>query len=77
MSSTFTTVKTLLIQILGVKESDVTPDTAISDLGGHSLDNVQLLMAFEEEFGIQIPNDKAEKIETVGDVVTYIDAYPR
>ena len=66
-------VKKIVIEHLGVEESKVT-DTAsfIDDLGADSLDTVELVMAFEEEFGIEIPDDAAEKIQTVGDAIGFI-----
>ena len=67
-------VKKIVIEHLGVEEAKVT-DTAsfIDDLGADSLDTVELVMAFEEEFGVEIPDDAAETILTVGDAVKYID----
>jgi len=68
-------VKKIVIEHLGVEESKVT-DTAsfIDDLGADSLDTVELVMAFEEAFGVEIPEDAAEKIATVNDAITYISA---
>lgn len=67
-------VKEVIVsQKLGVEEDDIKMDTSfIDDLGADSLDIVELIMAFEEEFDIQIPDSDAEKISTVGDVVEYI-----
>ena len=63
-----------MVEQLGVEADEVTIDsTFIDDLGADSLDIVELIMAFEEEFGIEIPDEAAEKIKTVQDVVTYID----
>ena len=60
----------IIVDKLGVKESEVTPEaTFIGDLGADSLDTVELIMEFEKEFGIQIPDEAAEKIQTVGDVI--------
>jgi acyl carrier protein len=60
---------------LGVEESKVTEEASfIDDLGADSLDIVELVMAFEEEFGVEIPDDAAEKITTVRDAIEYIDA---
>jgi len=60
---------------LGVREEEVKPEAKfVEDLGADSLDTVELIMALEEEFGIEIPDEDAEKALTVGDVVTYIDA---
>ena len=71
---TFEKVKSIVVEQLGVDEKEVKMDAAyIDDLGADSLDIVELIMAFEEEFGIEIPDDAAEKIKTVQDVVTYID----
>jgi len=64
----------VIIEELGVKEKEVKPESIfIEDLGADSLDTVELIMALEEEFGIEIPDDDAEKAKTVGDVITYID----
>jgi acyl carrier protein len=74
MSDIAERVKKIVIEHLGVEEAKVT-DTAsfIDDLGADSLDTVELVMAFEEEFGVEIPDDAAETILTVGDAVKYID----
>lgn len=67
-------VKSIIVEQLGVDESAVTPEASfIDDLGADSLDTVELVMALEEEFGIEIPDEDAEKIQTVGDVIKYID----
>ena len=67
-------VKDIIVEQLGVKADQVTPEAKfIEDLGADSLDTVELVMAFEEEFGIEIPDDAAESIVTVGDAVKYID----
>ena len=59
---------------LGVEESEVKPEARfVDDLGADSLDTVEILMAIEEEFGIEIPDDDAENAKTVGDVISYID----
>ena len=69
-------VKKIVVDHLGVEENDVKLDSSfIDDLGADSLDIVELVMAFEEEFGVEIPDDAAEKISTVGDAVTYIDEH--
>ena len=67
-------VKKIVVEHLGV-EADKVTDTAsfIDDLGADSLDNVELVMAFEEEFGVEIPDDAAEKIVTVKDAITFIE----
>ena len=73
--STFDKVKAIVVEQLGVDESEVVIDsTFIDDLGADSLDIVELIMAFEEEFNIEIPDDVAEKIKTVKDTVDYIDS---
>ncbi len=72
--ATFDRVKDIVVEQLGVEADDVNIEsTFIDDLGADSLDIVELIMAFEEEFGIEIPDEAAEKIKTVQDVVTYID----
>lgn len=72
--STFDKVKNIVVEQLGVSEADVQIDsTFIDDLGADSLDIVELIMAFEEEFEIEIPDDTAEKIKTVRDAVDYIE----
>jgi len=74
MSDTADRVKKIVVEHLGVEEDKVTPDASfIDDLGADSLDSVELVMAFEEEFGVEIPDDAAEKINTVGDAIKYID----
>jgi acyl carrier protein len=70
----FDKVKSIIVEQLGVDESAVTPEASfIDDLGADSLDTVELVMALEEEFGIEIPDEDAEKIQTVGDAIKYID----
>ena len=72
--STFEKVKDIVVEQLGVDADEVQIEsTFIDDLGADSLDIVELIMAFEEEFGIEIPDEAAEKKKTVQDVVTYID----
>jgi len=74
MSTTFDKVKKIIVEQLGVDESEVTPEASIADdLGADSLDQVELVMAFETEFNIDIPDEEAEKIKTVGDAVKRID----
>ena len=74
MSDTPDRVKKIVVEHLGVEEDKVTPDASfIDDLGADSLDIVELVMAFEEEFGVEIPDDAAEKITTVRDAIEYID----
>ncbi len=66
-------VKEIICEQLGVEESEVTPAAKfIEDLGADSLDTVELVMAFEEEFDLEIPDEDAEKITTVGDAIQYI-----
>lgn len=66
-------VKKIIIEQLGVDESEVTPDASfLEDLGADSLDTVELVMALEEEFGVEIPDEDAEKIATVKDAIQYI-----
>lgn len=73
--TTFDKVKAIVVEQLGVDESEVTIDsTFIDDLGADSLDIVELVMAFEEEFNVEIPDDVAKKIKTVKDTVEYIDS---
>ena len=72
--ATFDKVRDIVVEQLGVEADDVTIEsTFIDDLGADSLDIVELIMAFEEEFSIEIPDEDAEKIKTVQDVVNYID----
>ena len=73
--NTFDKVKAIVVEQLGVDEAEVTIDsTFIDDLGADSLDIVELIMAFEEEFSVEIPDDAAEKIKTVKDTVEFIDS---
>ena len=66
-------VKAIIVEQLGVEENEVAPAAKfIEDLGADSLDTVELVMAFEEEFDIEIPDEDAEKITTVGDAIQYI-----
>lgn len=67
-------VKAIIVDKLTVDENEVTPAAEFSkDLGADSLDTVELIMEFEKEFGIQIPDDQAEKIATVGDAIAFIE----
>ena len=71
-------VKSIIVEQLGVDEEEVTPDASfVDDLGADSLDTVELVMAFEEEFGIEIPDEDAEKITTVEDAVAYIEKHSK
>jgi acyl carrier protein len=73
MSDIENKVKAIIVDKLGVDESEVTTEASFTnDLGADSLDTVELIMEFEKEFNIAIPDDKAEGIGTVGDAVTYI-----
>ena len=75
MSEIESRVKAIIVDKLGVEESEVTMEASFTnDLGADSLDTVELIMEFEKEFGISIPDDQAEKIATVGDAVAYIEA---
>ena len=74
MSDISDRVKKIVVEHLGVEEGKVTEAASfIDDLGADSLDTVELVMAFEEEFGCEIPDDAAEKIVTVKDAVTYLE----
>lgn len=75
MSDIASRVNAIIVDKLGVDESEVTSEASFTnDLGADSLDTVELIMEFEKEFNIAIPDDQAEKIATVGDAVTYIEA---
>ena len=75
MSEIANRVTAIIVDKLGVSESEVKPEaTFAQDLGADSLDTVELIMEFEKEFGITIPDDKAEGITTVGDAISYIEA---
>ncbi|MCD4744783.1 MAG: acyl carrier protein [Bacteroidales bacterium] len=74
MSDISTRVKAIIIDKLGVDENEVTPEASFTnDLGADSLDTVELIMEFEKEFNIAIPDDQAEKIGTVGEAIAYIE----
>lgn len=76
MASVEESVKGIIVEQLGVNESDVTPDAHfIDDLGADSLDTVELVMKFEEDFDIEIPDEDAEKIQTVQNAIDYIQAH--
>lgn len=67
-------IKQIIVDELGVDDAEVTPNARfIDDLGADSLDLVELVMRFEEEFGIEIPDEDAEKIQSVGDAYTYVE----
>lgn len=75
MSEVASKVKAIIVEKLGVDEAEVTMEASFTnDLGADSLDTVELIMEFEKEFGISIPDDQAEKIQTVGDAISYIEA---
>lgn len=74
MSSIADKVKAIVVEQLGVSEDQVVPEAKfIEDLGADSLDQVELVMALEEEFGADIPDEDAEKLTTVGDAIKYIE----
>ena len=74
MSDIASRVKAIIVDKLGVDESEVTPEASFTnDLGADSLDTVELIMEFEKEFNIGIPDDQAEKIGTVADSIKYIE----
>jgi len=76
MSDVFQKVKEIIVDKLGVDDSAVKPEAAfVEDLGADSLDIVDLIMALEEEFGIDISDEEAQKLRTVGDAVKYIESY--
>ncbi len=67
-------IKTIIAEQLGVKPEEVTPNASfVDDLGADSLDTVELIMALEEEFNVEIPDEDAEKMKTVGDAIKYIE----
>ncbi len=74
MSDIASKVKAIIVDKLGVDENEVTPEASFTnDLGADSLDTVELIMEFEKEFDIAIPDDQAEKISTVGEAISYIE----
>lgn len=75
MSEIASRVKAIIVDKLSVEETEVTNSASFTnDLGADSLDTVELIMEFEKEFGISIPDDQAEKIATVGDAIAYVEA---
>ena len=75
MSEIASKVQKIIVDKLGVEESEVVASASFTnDLGADSLDTVELIMEFEKEFGISIPDDQAEKIQTVGDAISYIES---
>ena len=78
MSEIESKVKAIIVDKIGVDEAEVKPEASFTnDLGADSLDTVELIMDFEKEFGISIPDDQAEKIATVGDAVSYIEEHSK
>ena len=78
MSEIASKVKAIIVDKLGVEESQVTNEASFTnDLGADSLDTVELIMEFEKEFGISIPDDQAEKITNVGEAVSYIEEHSK
>ena len=78
MASVDEKVKQIIVEQLGVEEAEVTPSASfVDDLGADSLDTVELVMAFEEAFDIEIPDEDAEKIKTVQDAVDYIGKHSK
>ena len=78
MSEIASKVKTIIVDKLGVEESEVTPEASFTnDLGADSLDTVELIMEFEKEFNISIPDDQAENITTVGQAVAYLESHAK
>jgi acyl carrier protein len=76
MSTVAEKVKSIIVEQLGVEADEVTPEASFTeDLGADSLDIVELVMAFEEEFGIEIPDEDAEKIGRVSEAVSYIEQH--
>jgi acyl carrier protein len=74
MSAIATKVTKIIVEKLGVDESEVTPEASFTnDLGADSLDTVELIMEFEKEFNVSIPDDQAENIQTVGQAITYLE----
>ena len=75
MSDIAARVKSIIVDKLGVDENEVTPEASFTnDLGADSLDTVELIMEFEKEFNLSIPDDQAENIQTVGQAITYLEA---
>jgi acyl carrier protein len=75
MSNVASKVKQIIVDKLGVEESEVTPEASFTqDLGADSLDTVELIMEFEKEFNVSIPDEQAEKIQTVGQAIEYLES---
>lgn len=78
MSDIASRVKAIIVDKLGVDENEVTNEASFTnDLGADSLDTVELIMEFEKEFNIAIPDDQAEKISSVGDAIAYIEKFAK
>lgn len=78
MSEISERVKAIIVDKLGVSEAEVTPEATFQqDLGADSLDTVELIMEFEKQFKVTIPDDQAEKISTVGDAIKYIEEHAK
>lgn len=78
MSEIASKVKSIIVDKLGVEESEVTPEASFTnDLGADSLDTVELIMEFEKEFNISIPDDQAENITTVGQAISYLESHAK
>lgn len=78
MSEVTQRVKSIIVDKLGVEEAEVTETASFTnDLGADSLDTVELIMEFEKEFNISIPDDQAEKISTVGDAISYVEQHAK
>lgn len=78
MSEIAEKVKSIIVDKLGVEESEVTPEASFTnDLGADSLDTVELIMEFEKEFNISIPDDQAESIGTVGQAIAYLEQHAK
>jgi acyl carrier protein len=78
MSDIAARIKKTVAKNLETDESRITPDSRfVEDLGADSLDQVELIMAFEDEFGIEIPDDQAEKIQTIADAIKYVEAHSK
>ena len=78
MSEVAQRVKSIIVDKLGVEESEVTETASFTnDLGADSLDTVELIMEFEKEFNISIPDDQAEKISSVGDAIAYVEEHDK
>lgn len=78
MSEVQSKVTSIIVEKLGVSAGEVTPEASFTEqLGADSLDTVELIMEFEKEFGLQIPDEDAEKIKTVGEAVEYIESHTK